>query len=289
MNITNPDKILFPKASYTKEQFVAYYASIAPTMLPHLKGRPITMHRFPDGITGEFFYQKDAPDYFPDYIALQPVKKEGGGTVNYALVNNKRALAYIANYVCVPHVWLSREPKLNYPDRMIFDLDPSPGVSFSKVKWTARELKKLLDAIALPSFVMTTGSRGLHVVVPLKRLYLFDEIRSFSQDIARVLIEKYPDTLTLKVKKSERGKRIFIDTLRNAWSATSVAPYAVRAIEGAPVATPLHWRELAQVSSSQKYTMQNILLRISRTEDPWKNITASAVSIAKAQKKLEEL
>lgn len=289
MKITNPDKILFPKTKISKEQLVEYYENIAECMLPHIKGRPITMNRFPDGVQGETFYQKNAPDYFPDYIPFQPVEKSDGGIVNYAIINNKKALSYIANYVCVPHIWLSREPKLNYPDRMIFDLDPSEGVSFTAVKWAAKELRKLLDQLELPSFLMTTGSRGLHVVIPLKRRYLFDEVRELAQDIARSLVEKHPAKLTLAMKKSERGKKIFVDTLRNAWSATSVAPYAVRAKEGAPIATPLKWSELAAVSSAQKYTVKNIFQRISKSGDLWKDIDKHGTALAAARKKLARL
>ena len=252
VKVTNPDKILFPKAKLTKTDLIKYYQKVAPIMLPHIRGRPLTMNRFPSGVQGELFYQKDAPDYFPDYIALQPVKRSSGGIINYPLINNAAALVYLANYVCVLHVWLSKEPKINYPDRMIFDLDPSPGVSFTTVKWAAKEVKTVLESLGLPVFLMTTGSRGLHVVVPLKRSYLFDEIREFAQEIARYLIEKYPSKLTLKLKKSDRGKRIFVDTLRNAWGATAVAPYAVRAKEGAPIATPLKWSELSALTTSQK-------------------------------------
>lgn len=289
MKITNPDKMLFPKAKITKQAFVSYYENIAPIMLPHIKGRPLSMNRFPDGVQGETFYQKEAPDYFPDFIAIQPVEKSDSGIVNYPLITTKAALVYLANYVCVPHIWLSREPKLNYPDRMIFDLDPSPGVSFTLVKWAAKELKNLLDVLKLPAFLMTTGSRGLHVVVPLKRLYLFDEVREFSQELARYLIEQHPTKLTLKMKKSERGKKIFVDTLRNAWSATSVAPYAVRAQEGAPIATPLKWKELSALPSSQKYTIKNIFQRVARVGDLWKEIAKSATTLTSARKRFAEL
>ena len=134
VEITNPEKILFPKSKITKQALVAYYHTIAPIMLPHIKNRPITMDRYPHGITKETFYQKDAPDFFPSYIPRQPVKKSDGGTVEYALATTEAAIVYLGNYVCVPHVWLSRTPKLNYPDRMIFDLDPSKGADFKTVK-----------------------------------------------------------------------------------------------------------------------------------------------------------
>jgi len=286
MKITNPDKMLFPKAKITKQAFVSYYENIAPIMLPHIKGRPLSMNRFPDGVQGETFYQKEAPDYFPDFIAIQPVEKSDGGIVNYPLINSKSALLYLANYVCVPHIWLSREPKLNYPDRMIFDLDPAPGVSFTTVKWAAKELEQLLDSLELPAFLMTTGSRGLHIVVPLKRLYLFDEVREFAQELAGYLVEQYSTKLTMQMKKSDRGKKIFVDTLRNAWSATSVAPYAVRAKESAPIATPIKWSELSALSSPQKYTIKNIFQRVARVGDLWKDIHKKGATLIVARKKL---
>ncbi len=286
IEVTHPEKLLFPKAKLTKSDFVAYYQKIAPLMLPHIKDRPITMHRFPDGVTGEMFYQKDAPDFFPAYIPLQPVEKSSGGIVQYPLINTQAALVYLANYVCVPHVWLSREPKLNYPDRMIFDLDPAPGASFALVKWTAQELKKLLEAIGLSVFVMTTGSRGLHVVVPLKQKDLFDDVRDFAKEVAQYLIHKYPEKLTLEVRKHARGTKIFLDILRNAWSATAIAPYAVRAQEGAPIATPVHWHELARIDSAQKYTIKTIFQRIARVGDPWKDIAMHASTVTQARKKL---
>ncbi len=285
VKITNPEKILFPKANCTKLDFIQYYQKIAPIMLPHIKDRPLTMNRFPEGVQGALFYQKDVPDYFPEYIALQPVEKSSGEVINYALINNEAALVYLGNYVCVPHIWLSKEPKLNYPDRMIFDFDPSPGVSFAMVKWAVQEMKKHLTLLGLPVFVMTTGSRGLHVVVPIKRNYLFDVVRGFAQEIAKCLVNKYPSKLTVEIRKAKRGKRIFIDTLRNAWGATTVAPYAVRAKEGAPIAVPLKWTEVSGLTTSHKYTIKNIFQRISRVGDPWKNINKEACALTQARKK----
>jgi bifunctional non-homologous end joining protein LigD len=289
IEITNSEKILFPKSKIKKQELVEYYHKIAPIMLPHIKNRPITMDRYPNGVTKATFYQKDAPDFFPDYIARQPVKKSGGGSVDYALITNEAGIVYLGNYVCVPHIWLSHTPKLNYPDRMIFDLDPSPGVSFGDVKWAAVVLKKVLEALKLPTFVMTTGSRGLHVVVPLKPTMLFDKVRDIAQDIAQYLVDQYPKKLTLEVRKNKRGKRIFVDTLRNAWSATAVAPYAVRAKEGAPVATPLQWQEVSRLKSAQDYTIKNIFQRLARKKDPWRDINKKAVTLAQAKKKIDDL
>lgn len=291
VEVSNPDKILFPKAKITKQEFVEYYERIAPIILPHVKNRPITMMRFPDGVMAKakLFYQKDAADYFPDFIAIQPVKRSTGALIDYVLCNNAATLVYLANLVCVLHTWLSRSPKLNYPDRMTFDLDPGAGVDFSLVKWAAKELKTVLEKIGLPTFLMTTGSKGLHVVVPIKRLYLFDDVRAFAQNIAQVLVDQYPDKLTLEIRKIKRKKKIFIDTLRNAWSATAVAPYAVRAKPGAPIATPLKWQELSGLKTPQKYTIKNIFQRLSRSGDLWKDIDKKAVALMQAQKKIARM
>ena len=270
VTLSNQNKILFPKSKITKGQLVEYYHRIAPKMVPYMKDRPVTMHRYPDGIAKKGFYQKDAADYFPDYIVIQPVKRSGGGIVDYVVVNNAASLVYLANLACITlHLWLSRIDKLNYPDRMIFDFDPSPGVPFSDVRWAAEQAKELLEAVGLKTFVMTTGSRGVHVVVPIKRLYPFDEVCEFATDVARVLIEGEAKLL-------------------NAWSATAVAPYAVRAKPGAPVATPITWDELlCQGVTPQKYTIKNIFQRIACVKDPWRDMNKKACALTQAWKKLK--
>jgi bifunctional non-homologous end joining protein LigD len=286
--LSNQEKILFPRSKITKGDLVDYYERIAPAMLLYMKNRPVTMHRYPDGITKEGFYQKDAADYFPDYIMIQPVKRGTGGVVNYPIINNAASLVYLANLACItPHLWLSRIDKLNHPDRMIFDFDPSPGVPFSQIREVARATKKLLEKLGLTTFIMTTGSRGVHVVVPLKRRYLFDEVREFAKEVARLLVERDPKRLTIEMQETKRGKRVFIDWLRNSWGATGVAPYAVRAKPGAPVATPISWDELSRVTP-QQYTIKNIFQRIARVKDPWKDMQKKACALTQAWKKLRK-
>ncbi len=286
VEVTNPEKILFPQSKIKKIELVDYYRKIAPIMLPHIKNRPITMDRYPHGITKETFYQKGAPEFFPRYIPRQAVKKSEGGTVKYALATTQAAIVYLGNYVCVPHVWLSRAPQLRYPDRMIFDLDPSRGVTFALVKWAAVHLKEILESIGLPVFLMTTGSRGLHIVVPLKPIMTFEDVRAFAQKIAAYLVELYPAKLTLEIRKNRRGKKIFVDTLRNAWSATAVAPYAVRAKEGAPVATPIRWQTLSSLKSSDHYTINTIWSHLAHG-DVWKDISKKATTLTRAEKKFD--
>ncbi len=289
VDITNEEKELFPKAHITKGELINYYMRIAPTMIPYIKNRPVTMQRFPQGIKDEGFYQKDASAYFPSWIKRKPIARKKDGMVNYVVCNNVATLVYLANQLCItPHIWLSKTDKLNYPDRMIFDLDPSPDVSFATIRWAAKKIKALLERLELKAFVMTTGSRGVHIIVPLKRVHTFDQVRTFAHDIAALLADTYPKKLTIEMRKAKRGKRVFIDFLRNSFGATGVAPYAVRAKPGAPIAMPIDWQELDNVTS-QKFTVKNIFRRLARKKDQWQGIDASATSLKKARKLLDAL
>jgi bifunctional non-homologous end joining protein LigD len=289
VELTHEDKILFPKARITKRELLDYYQRIAPIMIPYIENRPLTMHRFVNGIAQEGFYQKDASDYFPSWIKRKEVKKKEDGIVHYVVCNNAAALVYIANQLSITqHVWLSKITKLNYPDRMIFDLDPAPGVTFVTIRWVAKKIKELLEKLGLKTFVMTTGSRGVHIVVPLKPVHTFDYVRTFARDIAQVLAHEYPEKVTVEMRKAKRGKRVFVDFLRNAFGQTGVAAYSVRAKPGAPIATPITWNELKDVTP-QKYTIKNIFRRLSVKGDPWKNIDSSACTLKQARKKLDVL
>lgn len=287
---TNESKLLFPKAGITKGELIDYYQRIADVMLPYLKNRPLTMQRFPQGIKQEGFYQKDASDYFPTWISRVPIKKKQDGIVNYVVCNNAATLVYLANQLMItPHVWLSKVDKLNYPDRMIFDLDPS-GKSFVLVRYAAKQLKQLLKKLALPAFVMTTGSRGVHIVVPLKRIHDFDTVRAFAHDVAAVLVQQNPKKMTIEIRKAKRKGRVFIDWLRNSFGQTGVVPYGVRAKPGAPVAVPVTWDELLNKGiTPQKYTVKNIFRRLAKAHDPWKGMQQAACSLRTARKKLDKL
>lgn len=288
ITITHPDRILFPRTKITKLDLINYYNRIAPLMIPHVKNRPVSMQRFPDGINDEGFYQKNAPDYFPDWIQLARVEKEDKSKiVSHVLCNNRATLIYLANQaVITPHVWLSEVDKLNYPDLMIFDLDPPSTKTFKAVCEAAQLIRISLQKIGLHPFVMTTGSKGLHVTTPIKRELVFDEVRIFARSFAQQLVNEHPDLLTLEVRKNKRKGKVFIDYLRNAWTQTGVAPYAVRAKEGAPIATPLYWKELSNIPNAQRYTIKNIFRRVSRTGDPWAAISKYAGSIKYAQTKI---
>lgn len=273
--------------SYTKGDIIAYYAAIAPKMIPYLKDHPLMMHRFPEGLNGESFYQKDISAYFPDWIKRVRVEKTGG-FYHAVLCQNQASLVYLANQACItPHVWLSRYDKLSIPDRIIFDLDPS-GDEFSDVRTVALSLKKLLDSLGLQSFVMTSGSKGLHIYVPLKRSVPFESTKEFAQLCSKSIIEEHPDLCTLEIRKEKRGHKVFIDTLRNQEGATAVAPYALRAYENAPIATPLFWKEVEDESlTPQKYTITNLIENLAIQEDPWVEFFEKKQSITKALKILK--
>lgn len=291
IDITNSDKILFGKSGITKADLIKYYQTIAPIMLPYCDDRPISMQRFPDGINHEGFFQKDADDYFPSWITRIKIPKQTDELVHYVVIDKPATLIYLANQGCItPHIWLSRSDNLEKPDRMIFDLDPADSLSFADVQHVAQQLKKILDDCDLPSFCMLTGSRGAHIVVPLKRVHTFEHVRTFAHDVATLLAQQFPKSITVTMRKAGRGKRVFIDWLRNGFGATTVAPYAVRAHEGAPVAMPVTWQELLSPrTTSQKYTIKNVNQRIKKVGDVWKGIDKHAVTLTKARKILDTM
>jgi len=270
IELTNPDKIMYPESGITKQDVIRYYKRIAPVMLPHIRGRPLVMHRFPDGIEGEDFYQKSAPDYFPEWIKRKKVRLKEGGSEYLVVVTRAADLVYLANQAClVPHVWLSREEDVAKPDKLIFDLDPS-GDDFGEVKFAALELKKVLEDEDLTPLIMTTGSKGLHVTVPIKPARSFDGVREFAAKIAGRLTEESPDRLTTESRKDKRTGRLLLDVMRNAYGQTSVVPYALRALPEAPVAAPLDWNELGNADlGPRRYTLNNIFRRLGRKKDPW--------------------
>lgn len=287
VQVSSPDKVLFPDDGITKADLAGYYVRVAEAMLPHVKGRPVTMQRFPDGIGGEAFFQKDAPDYFPGWIRTAKVKKESG-TLDMVIAEEAATLVYLASQACItPHVWLSRIDRPQRPDRLIFDFDP-PGDDFGAVRDGARRMRDLLEELGLVPFVMTTGSRGVHVTVPLDRSAGFDTVRAFARACADLLVRRRPKHLTVEHRKAKRGGRVYIDTARNAYAQTGVAPYAVRALPGAPVATPLEWSELGR-AGPRSTTIANLFRRLGRKDDPWADIDRRARPLAKAARRLNRM
>jgi len=288
IQLTHPEKIYFPgQPPITKRELAEYYAAVASHMIPLTRNRPAMLHRFPDGIGAPGFFQKEVSDWFPDWIARATVPK-AGGKVTHVQCNDAATLVYLAGQGCItPHVWLSRVDKPRHPDRLIFDLDPPRG--FSQARHAARAVHQLLDQLGLASGIMTTGSRGLHVVVPLDRAADFDAVRAFAWDVANLLIRRHPAELTVETRIAKRGGRLFLDTTRNAYAQTGVAPFAVRARPGAPVATPIFWEELDDPKlDAETFRLTNVLDRID-SADPWKTLLRRRQGLGRAARRLKEL
>jgi bifunctional non-homologous end joining protein LigD len=286
VEITRPEKVLFPEDGITKGDLVEYYGRIAPYMLPHLRDRPLTLERYPNGIHTKRFFQKEVSSYFPKWLRRVTVEKVGG-SVTHVVCNDTATLVYLANQACVtPHIFLSRIDKLDVPDQMVFDLDPQ-GDDFELVRSTAIAFKRLLDELELPAFLKTTGSRGLHVVVPLQRREKYDAVRTFARELAAIVVSQSPKERTMESLKANRGERVFIDTNRNGYAQLVAPAYAVRARKGAPVSVPLEWSELKKKSlRSNSFTIRTIFGRLDRVEDPWADFWRSGVSLATARRKL---
>jgi bifunctional non-homologous end joining protein LigD len=291
IELSNLEKTFFPDAQLTKGDVVDYYRRIADVMLPHLHDRPLALQRYPDGLPGEGFFQKEIGDYFPDWITRMEIDKEGG-RLTEVICQDAATLVYLANQAALTlHAWLSRRDRLQTPDRIVFDFDPpEAGDGFELVKAAARAHRDLLRELGLVPFVMTTGSRGLHVVVPVERRQDFDDTRAFARDVAGLLAHRHPERFTVKQRKSARGNRLFLDVMRNAYAQTAAAPYSVRARPGAPVATPLDWHELSDAElGPQSWTITNIFRRLGQKGDPWKDIAGAARALGGARKLLAEL
>jgi bifunctional non-homologous end joining protein LigD len=192
------------------------------------------------------------------------------------VLSNIETLIYIVNQGCItPHIWLSRVEHLHTPDRIVFDLDPAPDTKFFRMRAVAIHLKKILEDHSLKPFLMTTGSRGLHIIVPICPEHTFDVVRQYALSLAELLVKEYPHEVTTQVHKQKREDNIFIDILRNGFGATAVMPFAIRPLPGAPIATPIFWHELMKVTP-QKYTLKNIFRRLGRVNNPWEKMESSA-------------
>ena len=273
ITVTHPDKLLFPDNGITKGELVDYYRRIAERMLPHVRDRPIHMNRFPNGIGGIAIQQKRIPESFPAWITRATVDLHRGGVITHAVIDNAATLAYLVNYNMVSvHVWQSRTQAPERPDQVVFDLDPATD-DFSLVRSTARTLRSLLEHIGLNAFIKTTGSRGLHVVVPISVGPDFETVHLFAEHVAQRLAATDPDRLTTEFIKQKRGGRLFLDVNRNAYAQTAVAPYSVRERRGAPVAMPIEWSELDDDTlCSDTVNVGNVWEWVRDRDDAWKDM-----------------
>lgn len=279
VEIPRPDKVLYPDEGITKADVAHYYADIAETMVPHLEGRPVNMQRFPDGITAGAFYEKKRPAHFPDWVQDVTVQTSDGDQ-RQVVASDRRTLVYLAGQACLtPHTWLCRAPRLDKPDQLVIDLDPSSD-DLALVRRATRTVRDVLESVNLPAYLKTTGSRGYHVVVPLRPEHAFDDVRRVARHLARLVVDRDPDAFTVEQRKEKRGSRVFVDVLRNGYGQTAVPPYALRARPGAPVATPIEWNELSRVEPDH-FTIDSVRRRLARRGDPWSDVRRHARSLTK--------
>jgi bifunctional non-homologous end joining protein LigD len=293
VQVTHPEKVLFPGDGITKGDLVDYYRTVAPRMLPLISGRPVTMQRFPDGIGRGGFLQKQIGRHFPDWIerVTAPNRRTRQATVRdevtYPVCRHPDDLAYLANQGCVtPHVWLSRTPDIHHPDQMVFDLDPA-SEDLGVLRLAAAGLHDLLDELGLASFLKSSGSRGLHVVVPLVPAAETDAVKVFSIAVTEALAARHPGDLTTEGRIANRHGRLYLDVGRNGYAQTMAAPYAVRALPGAPVSVPLDWSELDDFVPG-RHTVANIADRLA-APDPWAGMEEAATRLDQAGARLAEL
>lgn len=286
VQFTHLDKVMFPEAGLTKADMLKYYLSIADTLLPHLKDRPVTLERLPDGI-GEGkprFWQKNTPAYYPKWIPRIELPTGQGKPVQYALVNDVDTLAYLVNQGAVTfHTYLSRVQDLERPDYVVFDFDPG-GNKFADIVRLARGLRDVLDGQRLESYPKTSGKSGLHVVVPWKRGGNFDEARAWAMEQAVRLVAEFPKLATIERLKEKREGRIYVDVIQNARGHHVVPPYVLRAIPQATVSTPLDWKEVTPKLDPAKFTMRELLERVNRRGDLMADLATGGARRARGSK-----
>ena len=287
--ITHPEKLLFPDDGISKGELAAWYEAIAPLMLPHLRGRPVSMERYPAGIGRNGFWQKDVSKGFPAWLERVEVPKKDG-VVHYPVVRDTRSLLWLANQNCItPHVWPSRLPDLYRPDLCVFDLDPGKDEP-EVLRAAALAVRDLLAELGLPSWVKTSGSKGFHIVVPLDRKAGFGAVAGFAHRVGALLVERDPEHLTQEFNKADRGGRILVDTGRNGYGATFAAAYAVRARSGAPVSAPCTWDEIASGEVGPRtFTLRGMPARAAAAGDLWADLLNRRRSLRRPLERLRRM
>ena len=287
IDITHPGRVMFPDAGLTKLDLARYYARVAEAMVPHTRGRPVTMQTFPAGAGAKGYVIKQAPGHFPDWIPRARMRKKGG-SVDHVLIDHAATLVYLAGQnVITPHVWPARADRPDRPDRLIFDLDPPDAMPFAQVRAVARTLGDALRDLGLEPFAMTTGSRGLHVVAPVRRTATWAQARAFARALANRLVSENRSTLTTARYRSQRRGRLFVDTGRTTYAHHAAAAYSVRPRPDAPVATPLRWEELDDARlDPQGWTIETLPRRLESGGDPWHGLGRRARSLEPAARRL---
>jgi bifunctional non-homologous end joining protein LigD len=287
--ITHPEKLLFPDDGITKGDVAAYYEAVAPVLLPHLRGRPVTMERYPSGIGEKGFWQKDVSRGFPPWLQRVAVGKKNG-VVHHAIVDDLDSLLWVTNQNTITqHVWTSRLPDLAHPDLCVFDLDPANDDAPAAVRSAAIALRDLLAELGLRAWVKTSGSKGFHLVVPLDGTATTGQVARFADAVGTLAVRLSPDSLTQEFARSDRGGRIYMDTGRNGYSATFAAPYTLRAKPGAPVSAPCTWEEIERGRvEPASWTLRTLPARVAASGDAWADLYEHPQSLDDARALVKE-
>ncbi|WP_134734074.1 MULTISPECIES: non-homologous end-joining DNA ligase [Amycolatopsis] len=286
MKISHPDKVFYPADGLTKGDVVKHYRTVAPAMLPHLRGRPLTLRRYPDGIESEGWFQKHPGEHFPSWLRTERVPRRGGGTDEYVVCDDEDSLLYLADQGTVEfHVWLSTVDAPERPDLLVLDLDPPDGTDVADLRTAARRIRDHYADAGLAAYLQATGGRGFHVVAPLDATATTDVVLELSRALADRIAAADPEHLTTAQCKDRRGDRVFVDANRNGYAQTFVAPYSLRARPGAASATPLDWRELGKAEPNG-WGPDKLHRRLARKDDPWRGMEKDAGSAEKALEKL---
>jgi bifunctional non-homologous end joining protein LigD len=282
VRISHPDKVLFPDDGITKKELADYYAAVSGAMVPHVRDRPLNLWRWNAGIDHDVVVQQAIPKGAPEWVRRVTVSRRKGGEIEKVVGGEAATLVWMANQNCVtPHAWTARSDRPDHPDRIIFDFDPPDdgGTQFEAIREGALALGDILRDRGLTPYAMTSGSRGLHVVAPIRRGPESDVVRTVAGALAEEVAAALPDTLTTSWRKEGRGGRVLVDAARNTYAQTAVAAYAVRAKPGAPVATPLAWEELSDAElSPRRWTLRDVPDRVARG-DPWEGISSAAAPL----------
>jgi bifunctional non-homologous end joining protein LigD len=285
--ITNASKVFWPGEGYTKGDLVGYYQGVGGWLVPYLRDRPLVLTRYPDGIGGKSFYQKDAPAWAPAWVRrVRVASPHAGRAIEYFVVDDVETLRYVANTGTIPlHPWASRVGSLDRPDWCVLDLDPK-GAPFADVVAVARTLRSILDGLELPSYVKTSGATGLHILLPLGARYTYDEARAFARLLATLAVESRPDIATIARLLRTRGGKVYVDFGQNASGQTIVAPFSVRPLPGAPVSCPLRWDEVGPGLDPRRFTIATMPARLEKVGDPLGPVLGGAIDIAAALERI---
>lgn len=288
LKATNITKVFWPAEGYTKGDLIAYYERVAPLMLPYLRDRPLVLTRFPDGITGKSFYQKDAPEFAPSWVRTERIySKDTERDIAYLVVDDVEMLRYVANSAAIPlHLWASRIPSLERPDWLVLDLDPK-GAPFTDVVKVALALRRILESFELPSYVKTSGATGLHILLPLGARYTYEQARNLARLLAVLGVEAEPGISTVARPLRARGGKVYIDFGQNGHGQTIVGPYSLRPLPGAPASCPLEWREVTPRLDPARFNMKTLPARFERMADPLLPVLGLGIDMAAALERIQ--